>query len=226
MTFPSDPISANRSGYDQWSATYDTAVNSTVACDDLHFPHLWADVTCRDVLEIGCGTGRHTLRLARQGNRVTALDLSPGMLAVARDKLKGFDVRLLERDIMAGPLALGLFDAVVCALVMEHIADVETFFRRVAACLRPGGRFFLSEVEPQRLASGGVARFYDPETGERQELMSFAHTPEAILSAARQAGLTMIAEQDVVGDNRLTAIKPEWVKHEGRAMIRMWEFSL
>ncbi len=216
----------NRCGYDRWSAIYDTAVNSTVACDDLHFPALWTDVAGKDVLEIGCGTGRHTVRLAAQGNRVTALDLSPGMLAVARDKLADFDVRLMERDIMAGPLDLGPFDAVVSALVMEHIVDVETFFRRVAESLKTGGRFFLSEVQPERLAGGSVARFYDPVTNERHDLASFAHPAGNIRAAARDAGLTMAREQDVLGDERLAAIKPEWVKHLGKPMIRMWEFAL
>ena len=214
----------NRSGYDRWSEIYDTAVNSTVATDDMAFPTWWADVTGRDVLEIGCGTGRHTLRLARQGNRVTALDLSPGMLAVARDKLKGFDVRLVERDIMAGADDLGIYDVAITALVLEHIEDIATFFRRVAGSLRPGGRFFMSEVEPGRLAGGGVARFYDPGTGIRTDLASFARDSAVIVAAAAEAGLTCAREQDVLGDERLTAVKPEWSRHVGKPMIRMWEF--
>lgn len=214
----------NRSGYDRWSKIYDTAVNSTVATDDMAFPSWWADVSGQDVLEIGCGTGRHTARLALQGNRVTALDLSPGMLAVARGKLTGLDVHLVERDIMAGPLDLGLFDAAVTALVLEHIEDLATFFNRVAASLKPAGRFFMSEVEPTRLAGGGVARFYDPDTGERTDLMSFAREATVIVAAAAKAGLTCAREQDVVGDLRLTAIKPEWSKHVSKPMLRMWEF--
>lgn len=214
----------NRSGYDRWSDIYDSAVNSTVATDDMHFPALWAAITGQDVLEIGCGTGRHTLRLARQGNRVTALDLSSGMLEKAREKLAGFELRLLERDIMDAR-DLGTYDVVVTALVMEHIEDVAGFFARVAAALRPAGRFFMSEVEPIRLAGGGVARFYDPATGERHDMKSFAHSADAILAAAAKAGLTCVHEQDVLGDDRLTALNPDWSRHVGRPMIRMWEFS-
>lgn len=214
---------ANRSGYDRWSQTYDTAVNSTVACDDMHFPALWADARHQDVLEIGCGTGRHTVRLAAQGNRVTAIDLSPGMLAVARVKLAGFDVRLVEHDIVAGPVD-GVFDIAVAALVLEHIADMDLFFARVAAALWPGGRFFMSEVEPERLAAGGVARFTDPDSGEVTRLRSFARPSADIVASAARAGLTMTGEQDVLGDSRLTAVNPAWVRHEGRPMIRMWSF--
>ncbi|MEI9906450.1 MAG: class I SAM-dependent methyltransferase [Asticcacaulis sp.] len=151
--------------------------------------------------------------------------MSPGMLAQARAKLAGFDVLLVERDIMAGGNDLGLYDVVVTALVMEHIEDIITFFARVAASLKPGGRFFMSEVEPARLAAGGVARFYDPVTGERHDMKSFAHDAAAILAAAGASGLTSLREQDVLGDARLTLIKPEWARHDGKPMIRMWEFA-
>ncbi|MEI9906449.1 MAG: hypothetical protein WDN06_23015 [Asticcacaulis sp.] len=63
----SDPADINRSGYDRWSDIYDSAVNSTVAVDDMHFPVLWADVRDRDVLEIGCGTGPSYLAAGSPG---------------------------------------------------------------------------------------------------------------------------------------------------------------
>jgi len=214
----------NREGYDLWAAQYDTYVNSTVAVDDAHFPPLWARLTGRDVLEIGCGTGRHTVRLAGQGNRVTGVDLSPGMLAIARHKLKGAsDVRLLETDIMTGDLP-GPFDAALAALVVEHIADLPRFFARVAAVLKPEGELFLSEIHPYRSAAGSGARFLDPETGEERWLANIPHSGTAILDAARGAGLACTTERDVFGDQALADQRPEWARYLAKPMIRMWIF--
>ncbi len=53
-----------------------------------------------DVLEVACGTGRIALRLAQEGARVTGLDISPELLAVAREKSAGIpNVRWVEGDM-------------------------------------------------------------------------------------------------------------------------------
>ncbi|MBW8735169.1 MAG: class I SAM-dependent methyltransferase, partial [Asticcacaulis sp.] len=148
----SDTSTTNRAGYDRWATIYDTYANSTVAIDDMTFPAVYAHLKGRRVLEIGCGTGRHTIRLAQAGNDVTGIDLSPGMLSIARQKLSDCKAQLIEADIMAAPLDLGLFDAAVTALVLEHIADLGLFFGRVAEMLAPGGELLISEIHPDRIA--------------------------------------------------------------------------
>jgi 2-polyprenyl-3-methyl-5-hydroxy-6-metoxy-1,4-benzoquinol methylase len=220
----SDPSTENRAGYDRWAQLYDTYVNSTVATDELYFPPVYGDIRDLEVLEIGCGTGRHTLRLAAQGNRVTALDLSPGMLEVARGKLARFDnVRLIEADIMAGA-DLGRFDAVLTALVLEHIADLDPFFTCVAQALKPGGSFYMSEIHPDRIASGTQANFVAAD-GEHVRLASFAHAEHAIQATASRVGLSLRLQQDVVGGDELVRLNPDWMRHLGRRMIRIWVFS-
>lgn len=223
MTIP-DISTENRAGYDRWAAIYDGYTNSTVAIDDMTFPAVYAHLKGKRVLEIGCGTGRHTLRLARN-NDVTGIDLSPGMLDVARQKLSNCKVQLIEADIMAGPLLLGAFEAVVTALVLEHIAELDTFFRRAAEALAPGGELLLSEIHPDRIAAGTQANFTDPETGDHVRLKSFAHTEADIQSAASDAGLRLLSHTDVFGGSALVRLNPAWEKHLGRPLIRIWTFE-
>jgi ubiquinone/menaquinone biosynthesis C-methylase UbiE len=90
----------NQTGYDLWSATYDSDSNSTIAIDDLHFPKQWAHVSGKKVLEIGCGTGRHTIRLIDQGNEVVGIDFSRGMLEKAKLKLQSRRMTLIEGDFL------------------------------------------------------------------------------------------------------------------------------
>ncbi len=223
---PANPVSdANRDGYDRWAPIYDDYVNSTIAVDSRAFPPLWAHVTDRKVLEIGCGTGRHTATLAQQGNLVTAVDLSPGMLAIARQKLgDAGNVRLIEADVMVDAIDGGPFDTVVTALVLEHIRDLPRFFARAAALMADGGEMFVSEIHPDKSAAGSGARFVDPETGEERWLTNFPHSGASIIDAAAAAGLTCTRERDVLGDESLAAQRPEWARYLGKPMIRMWAF--
>jgi malonyl-CoA O-methyltransferase len=223
MTIP-NTSDTNRAGYDRWAAIYDGYTNSTVAIDDMTFPAVYAYLKDKRVLEIGCGTGRHTVRLVK-ANDVTGIDLSPGMLDVARRKLAHCKAQLIEADIMAAPLGLGRFDAVVTALVLEHIADLDTFFRRTAEALVGEGELLLSEIHPDRIAEGTQANFTDPDTGETVRLKSFAHTEADIQTAARDAGLRLLSHTDVFGGSTLVRQNPVWEKHLGRPLIRIWTFE-
>jgi SAM-dependent methyltransferase len=98
----------------------------------------------RDILDLGCGTGNHALRLASRGYRVTGVDISAGMLAVARDKAKQekLDVAFHEADIrdfrMEQPCDAVLMMFAVLGYQIEN-ADVLAALRTARRHLRPGG---------------------------------------------------------------------------------------
>jgi demethylmenaquinone methyltransferase/2-methoxy-6-polyprenyl-1,4-benzoquinol methylase len=109
------------------------------------------------VLELGCGTGSVTARLAARGARVTALDQSPEMLERARARLAGADaVTWIERtasEIDALPAAS--FDAVVASLSLSEMSAGERAFvlREARLRLAPGGVLVVAdEVRPRRPA--------------------------------------------------------------------------
>ena len=212
----------NPAGYDRWSHFYDSYPNPTVAADDDAFPAFWGTLRDLDILEIGCGTGRHTVRLAAH-NRVTGIDVSAGMLAAARARLPG-SVRLIEADFVTyNGFENASYDVALTSLVLEHIGDLKEFFARLAAVLRPGGHFFMSEIHPARTADGIFAHFRDGDC--EYHLTSYPHTQDAITASAAAAGLTVTRQQDVTGNDALTARNPKWEKYQGQPMIRMWAFQ-
>lgn len=105
------------------------------------------------VLDLGCGWGRHSLPLAAHGLRVTALDVSHELLALARLRARrpGGAVHWVEGDIAHVPLR-GPFDAVVqfCGNLLTWSPDrdhARALLERVAGLLRPGGRLLFGSEE-------------------------------------------------------------------------------
>jgi malonyl-CoA O-methyltransferase len=84
-----DTLSSVRSGYDRWAAMYDHDGNPLQGLEGPVVREAVGDVRGLDVLDLGCGTGRHALWLAAGGATVTAVDFSAGMLAAARRKPGG-----------------------------------------------------------------------------------------------------------------------------------------
>jgi SAM-dependent methyltransferase len=110
------------------------------------------------VLEVGCGPGHLSIRLARQqGLEVTGLDLDPAMIQRARanldrlDRLGHGDGRrpsFLVGDVASLAFPDGSFDLVVSTLSMHHWADPAAGLAEVGRVLRPGGRALVWDFRP------------------------------------------------------------------------------
>lgn len=104
-------------------------------------------LTGRQVLDVATGAGHTALALARAGAQVTAVDLTPEMLEVAK--------ALTERESPDQPVAFQVaaaeslpfddetFDAVTCRIAAHHFASPESFLSEARRVLKPGGRFLL-----------------------------------------------------------------------------------
>lgn len=105
-----------------------------------------ADGAVRTVLDVGCGTGGHALRLARRGYAVTGVDRSAAMLAHARAAAEP-GTTFAEGDLRDVPVALGPdtapFDAAVVMFAvlgyLTETADVRSALAGLRSVLRPGG---------------------------------------------------------------------------------------
>lgn len=106
------------------------------------------------LLDIACGNGLTSRRLAHAGARVTAFDFSETMIALARKKqrsgLEEIDYRVLDatnREAL-GALADGTFDGALCNMALMDMADVGPLMNALASLLHPGGRFVFSVLHP------------------------------------------------------------------------------
>jgi SAM-dependent methyltransferase len=107
------------------------------------------------VLEVGCGPGHLSIRLARQhGLDVTGLDLDPAMIQRARanaDRRGNGDEHgpsFLVGDVASLAFPDGSFDLVVSTLSMHHWADPAAGLAEIGRVLRPGGRALVWDFRP------------------------------------------------------------------------------
>jgi len=203
-------------GWDDYAAFYDWENARTMARRDVPFWERVAAAAAGPVLELGCGTGRVTVPLARAGIPLVGIDLSEPMLDRARTRLRRTRLtaraRLVRGDIRRLPFEAETF-AVIAApygilqsLVRER--DLAATLSAIAAALRPGGRLVVDLV-----ADLPAWREYREETKLRG------------WRPGRRAHLTLV--ESVRQDRRrgLTIFDQEFVERRGR-LVSSRRFAL
>jgi len=181
-----------RQAYDLWAERYDSDHNKTRDLDARCLMEANLELTGKNVVEFGAGTGKNTAFLARHADQVLAMDLSPGMLDQARSRQLGARVQFLEHDVTSTwPLKSGSVDLVIGNLVLEHIEVLAPVVSEAARVLRPGGLLYLAELHPFRQLQGSQARFEQAD-GKEVRVDAWYHGVADYCAAARDASLRLV----------------------------------
>jgi 2-polyprenyl-6-hydroxyphenyl methylase/3-demethylubiquinone-9 3-methyltransferase len=153
-------------------------------------------------LDVGCGGGILSESLARAGANVTAIDLAPAVLDVARLHLHESGLAVDYRETSVEALAIEMpaaFDVIACMEMLEHVPDPGSVIRACVALLKPGGRLFLSTLNRTPLAFGAaifgaehVLRLLPRGTHHYEQFLK----PSEIAAELRASGLVL---EDVSG---------------------------
>lgn len=216
---PAEFVSAE-AGYDRWAGCYDSEANPLIALEEPHIPLLLGHIEGLEILEIGCGTGRHTLRLAAAGARVTATDLSAGMAAQASEKDGWEKVRFSRHDFNHPlPFADCSFDGVCTFLTLEHVHDLFHFFSECRRVSRPGGFVIASAMHPAMMLRGIQAHFRDPTTGADVCPRSMPHQLCDFVMGIVDAGLQLNHLSEHVVNDELASRSPRAAKYHRWPML-------
>ena len=151
----------------------------------------------RRLLDVGCGGGLLAESLARHGAHVSAIDLAPAMIEVARlhahESQLPIDYQLRSAEQFAAE-APSPFDVVTCMELIEHVPSPAALLRASVRLLRPGGDLFVSTINRTLrsflLAIVGaeyLLRLIPRGTHEYARLLR----PAELARLARSAGLTL-----------------------------------
>lgn len=115
-------------------------------------------------LDVATGTGKvagDLLARARPGGRVVGIDLSPGMLEVARRRFAGTSgIEFVVGDALALPVPDDAFDAATIAFGMRNLPDYRLGFAEMARAVRPGGRVLCLEIARPRSRLARLLRWW------------------------------------------------------------------
>lgn len=151
-----------RSYYDEFAKSYERhrrpnhADGYHALVDDLEVELTERYGRGKDVLECGCGTGLLLERIAEFARRAAGIDLSPGMLELA--KSRGLDAR--EGSVTALPFENESFDVTCSFKVLAHVPDIGKALAEMARVTRPGGHILAEFYNP--LSFRGLAKRLGP----------------------------------------------------------------
>jgi SAM-dependent methyltransferase len=207
-----------RDGYRAWQPTYDDSVQDIMDLRilDRLTTVRWADA--RQVVDLGCGTGRTASWLHSNGvETIDGVDITPEMLDEARRR--GFHRRLEQADVRATPLPGAAYDLAICSLVDEHLPELGVLYREARRLLGPGGTFVLVGYHPFFIMASGMPTHFDGADGRPVAIETYLHLPSEHVAAARSAGFFATELLEAVIDDEWIRRKPKWEKY------REWPIS-
>ena len=172
------------------------------------------------ILDIGCGTGRHSVELAKHGFRMTGVDLSSGMLDQARQAAEkaGVTVELIHSNAL-DYCEKEKFDAALClcegALALlnpeedAHEHDL-TILKNILTALKPGGKFIMTTLSALRK----IARYVKGELNDNDlDLDTMVETEKISIQTAQ-------------GLREFTTLEKGYTSGELRLLLQMAGFEI
>ncbi len=98
----------------------------------------------KKVLEIGCGTGEFTKRIAQTGADITAVDISPDLLEIARETTPNVNVSFHIQNVGKLDFEDGSFDVVIGSSILHHL-DLNPAIKEIYRVLKRGGGIVFTE---------------------------------------------------------------------------------
>ena len=200
MHFPGNAAidSFNRHGRAFWDERGPYRTLHRINPARMTFIRRFVDLRGRHILDVGCGGGVLSEAMAKAGAVVRGIDLSPDMLAAAREHLQEQTLAIDYREISTRACRQNgeRYDHITCMEVLEHVPNPASVLRDIHDLLAPGGYAFFSTLNRSKSAFLLAIVAAEWLTGLVPKGTHDYHgfiRPNELVNMAEQAGLQAIA---------------------------------
>lgn len=185
-------VTANEDTFAAWAAVYDEQENPLLTLEERILSPLLPNVSGRNVIDIGCGTGRWLSRFSHtQAASVCGLDGSSEMLEIAAGKHLQ-NAKLLRAALPSIPMESASADLTIASFVLSYVADLVTCASELARVSQPGGDLFISDMHPATAAALGWTRGFCC-AGQTYQLKVQNHAIRDVIDILVRSGFSFVA---------------------------------
>jgi len=179
----------SETGYNLAASVYDKKEKYLNSFEKGQLLPMLGDVRGKKILDVGAGTGRVSVPLAKAGALVTAVDVSEAMFEILKIKrLKDCKIETVVGDGESLPFEDGAFDIVVAAFFIVHLKDPTRFFDEAYRVLKDGGILLVTNInqkEPPEVETKAgaiiIESYYHRPEKVRESLEELAFGVEEIM---------------------------------------------
>jgi ubiquinone/menaquinone biosynthesis C-methylase UbiE len=189
--------------YNIWAKNYDAQPgNLMLDIDEMMLEKLLKNtsVSNRRIADIGCGTGRHWLRiLAEKPSELVGFDISEGMLMRLKEKFPQANTKRITNDLFSD-IPDNSFELIISTLTLAHIKDIVPALGAWARILKDKSEILITDFHPKTLASGGKRTFISEK--KLIAVQNFVHHTDHIKQVLSQHGFSLLSEENIHIDER------------------------
>ena len=174
-------------GYDKYAKLYDKTLHYLDTFEKDKLIGLIGDINGKKILDVGCGTGRIVNKLRNMGSDIIGLDISKGMIDIAKKKFP--KVKFIEGDIENLPFKDNEFDLVIASFVIVHLKDLQKAFDEVYRVLKPNGVFIVTNINQRKAPKLRI------KNHEEIVIISHYHIPNHVIEALKYSFFSIEKEE-------------------------------
>lgn len=192
---------SSRDAYGIWYAFYDDQPdNAVLYLEEKLFSEMIQEVGIKNknVLDIGCGTGRHWKKILDQKPlKLTGIDSSMEMTGKLKKKYNDAEV-IVTNKISSDILEDSIFDIIISTLTIGHVKEVEQFLHEWNRILKNNGEILITDFHPDAFSAGMKRSF--PFKGGVIEVENYLHKIEYLKKIFRELNWVIISTYEKVID--------------------------